>query len=477
MSPWIIEELTTVDLEDKRLDQRYRRILERCFEASQASLTSAMKGNAEVVAAMRFFDNDKVTLEAVLQPHRDATLLRARTQQRVLVIQDTMELDYTPKTKLRGRGPLNSETRQGFHVHTQYVVGDQRVPLGTWDTDIAAREGLQEITSNHKQREFEDKESYRWLQGYIQACELAAAAPGVEVLSVSDREGDVYEVFVEHARRVAAQEPAAQFVIRCCQKERTLAERDDQRDPLKLAAEIEQGPVLGTIEFDVRSKTQTKKVRGVNTPVFRQGRHVTQEIRAGRLELQPPWRKGQRLPAVTLWAVSAKEINTPAGQDPIDWLILTSIPVQDFAGAQAILEIYLGRWEIEVFHKTLKSGCTIEEIQLKDHERLKPALALYMIVAWRVLYLTKLGRVCPDLPCDAVFEEAEWKSLVAIAWGRPALAHKPTLNEMILLIAQQGGHRGRKCDGPPGPQVMWLGLMSLRHFAAAWKAFGPSDGS
>jgi len=235
--------------------------------------------------------------------------------------------------------------------------------------------------------------------------------------------------------------------------------------------------VLGTIEFDITTKIQTKKVRGVNTPVLRQARHVTQEVRACRLELKPPWRKGHPLPAVTLWAVSANELHPPAGQDPIDWLILTSIPVHDFAGAQAILEIYLGRWEIEVFHKTLKSGCTIEEIQLKDHERLKPALALYMIVAWRVLYLTKLGRVCPDLPCDAVFEEAEWKSLVAIARGRPALAHKPTLNEMILLIAQQGGHRGRKCDGPPGPQAMWMGLMSLRHFATAWKAFGPIDGS
>lgn len=102
------------------------------------------------------------------------------------------------------------------------MVSAQRLPLGIWDTDIFARERLQEITSNHQQRDDEDKESYRWLQGYVQACALAAAAPGVEVISLSDREGDVYEVFVERARRVAASEPAAHFVIRCCQKERTL---------------------------------------------------------------------------------------------------------------------------------------------------------------------------------------------------------------------------------------------------------------
>jgi hypothetical protein len=221
--------------------------------------------------------------------------------------------------------------------------------------------------------------------------------------------------------------------------------------------------VWGTIEFDISSKTQTKKVRGNNTPVFRQGRHVTQEIRACSLELKPPWRKGTKLPAVSLGAVSAKEINPPAGPDPIDGLILTSLPVRNFADARAILDLYLARWEVEVFHKTLKSGCTIEKLQLKEPERLKPALALYMIVAWRLLYLTQLGRECPELPCDAVFEEAEWKSLVVIAQGHPALAKKPTLGEMILLIAQQGGYRGCKNDGPPGPQVMWLGLRCLQH--------------
>ena len=475
MNAWISQELATVDLGDKRLDKRCQRILERCFNSPQASLCGAMRGCAEVMAASRFFDHPNVTAATLLRPHRDATLERVRTQERVLVIQDTMELDYTNQTQLQGRGPLNSETRLGFLVHTQYVVSAQRLPLGVWDTDVFARERLQEITSNHKQRDYEDKESYRWLEGYLQACALAAAAPGVEVISLSDREGDVYEVFVEHARRVAAQEPAAQFVIRCCQKERTLAAREDETEALKLAAQVNQGPVLGTIEFDITSKIQTKRVLGKNTQVFRQGRHVVQEIRACPLELKPPWRKGASLPPVSLWAVSAKEINTPDGQDPIDWLILTSLPVRNFAEAHAILDLYLARWEIEVFHKTLKSGCTIEKLQLKEEERLKPALALYMVVAWRLLYLTKLGRECPELPCDAVFEEAEWKSLVVIAKGRPALAKKPTLGELILLIAQQGGYRGCKNDGPPGPQVMWLGLRSLQHYATAWKAFGPTE--
>lgn len=477
MSCWIQEELATANLGDKRLDKRYGRILERLFDSPQSSMSGAMKGWAEVAAASRFFDNAKVTVEAVLKPHQDAALARVQRQERVLVIQDTTEADYTSKTKLEGKGPLNSERRQGFYVHTQWLVGDQRLPLGAWSTDIYAREGLQEITSNHKQREFEDKESHRWFEGYEKACELAAMAPGVQVISVSDREGDVYEVFVERARRVQAGEPAAHWVIRCCQKHRALLGEEGQKAHPKLAEEVQKSRVLGTIDFEISAKMQVKRVKGKNVSAPRQARHVTQEIRVGKLELRPPWRKEKQLPVVTIWAVSAKEINPPAGQDPIDWLILTSIPVNNFAEAKEILEIYLSRWEVEVFHKVLKTGCTIEDLQLKEAERIKPALALYMIVAWRVLYLMKLGRDCPRLPCDAVFEEAEWKSIVVISSGRKALEKKPCLGELIILIAKQGGYLGRKGDGPPGPKVMWLGLMCLQNFALAWKAFGETDTS
>ncbi len=357
------------------------------------------------------------------------------------------------------------------------MLGEHRLPLGVWATDIVARAGLHPIINQHKQRDFADKESHRWLAGYEQACALAAAAPQVQIISVSDREGDVYEVFAEAARRAAAHEPAAQWVIRCCQKERSLQADPAQAGALKLAAQVAQSPVLGTVAFKMGGKTQTKKARGQTTQVERHGRLVTQEIRACQLHLKPPFRKGRRLPPVAIWAVSARELNPPAGQEPIDWLILTDLPVTTFAQAQDILEIYLARWEVEVFHRVLKTGCTVEELQLKAPARLLPALALYMIVAWRLLYLTKLGRDCPELPCDVVFEAAEWKALVTIAGGRQAVVNQPSLGVMIRLIAQHGGYLGRKGDGPPGPQVMWQGLRSLQNFALAWRAFGPPESS
>ena len=133
----------------------------------------------------------------------------------------------------------------------------------------------------------------------------------------------------------------------------------------------------------------------------------------------------------------------------------------------------MARWEIEVFHRVLKSGCRVEKLQLKKAERLKPALALYMIVAWRILYLMKLGRQCPELPCDWGFVEAEWKSLDKVVHGRNAPETKPTLGQMVKMVASFGGYLGRKSDGPPGPESIWKGLNALHYITLAWETFGP----
>ncbi len=136
-----------------------------------------------------------------------------------------------------------------------------------------------------------------------------------------------------------------------------------------------------------------------------------------------------------------------------------------------IVRLYAVRWEIECFHRVLKTGCKVEELQLKEDDRILPAIALYMVVAWRVMYVMKLGRECPDLPCNVVFEEDEWKSLYVIAHGPEALKKTPSLGEFINTVASFGGYLGRKCDGPPGAQAVWLGLRRVIDFALAWNKF------
>ena len=151
-------------------------------------------------------------------------------------------------------------------------------------------------------------------------------------------------------------------------------------------------------------------------------------------------------------------------------MLLTSLPVAGFEAAQEVISLYLARWDIEVFHRVLKTGCRVEKLQLTDANRIKPAIVLYMIVAWRIAYVMKLGRVCPHLPCDVVFEEAEWRAVYHVVKRKPAV-EKPTLSEMVKMVGSLGGHLGRKGDGAPGAQSMWQGIMKARDFALGWLLF------
>ena len=143
---------------------------------------------------------------------------------------------------------------------------------------------------------------------------------------------------------------------------------------------------------------------------------------------------------------------------------------------QAVEKIawYTVRWGIEVYHRTLKSGCKIEERQLGTAERIETCLAIDMVVAWRIVYLTRLGRDMPDVPCTVYFEEAEWKALSAYITKSPIPPQRiPTLREAARAVANLGGFLGRKGDGEPGTKSLWLGLQPLDDLTAMWKIMNP----
>jgi len=200
---------------------------------------------------------------------------------------------------------------------------------------------------------------------------------------------------------------------------------------------------------------------------------ATVTVRSGSVLLRPPARKGCKLPAVQVNAVLLAEEGPPAGEEPIVWLLLTSLPVETFTQACQVAEYYCCRWELEIYFRILKSGCKVEELQLEQESRMQAALALYLIVAWRVQFVVMMGREYPDMSCEAVLSEAEWKSVYEIVTGKPAPRKPPPLATMVEMIGQLGGYLGRKHDGPPGPKAMWIGLQRLRDFAQAWDSFGP----
>ncbi len=194
-------------------------------------------------------------------------------------------------------------------------------------------------------------------------------------------------------------------------------------------------------------------------------------IQTRRVCLRPPKRKDVKLPVVEINVVLCTEKRAPKGKKALQWLLLTSVDIATPERAIDIVQWYLCRWQIEVFFKVLKSGCQIEELQFESFERVANCLALYMIVAWRILYLTMLGRHCPELSSDLVFAEKEWKSVYAVTKRKKPPKEAPKLNTMIKMIASLGGYLDRKHDAEPGPQVMWLGIQRMRGFAIAWEVF------
>ncbi len=493
MSEWIGEEFGALRLGDERLNERARRLLARKWDQPQRSFSAACRGRAEIEAASRFFDNPKAAPDKILAPHRAATLERIRQggHRRVLLVQDTTECDYTTHQKLQGSGPLSSPNRRGFFAHNLLVVTPERVPLGLWYTFIFARDDAEHGKSAEcKQRPIEQKESFRWLEGYREACALAGLVPECEVLCVADRESDIYELFVEYEQRLARGLPVAHLLIRskvdrCLAPFESLGEATATTgepaagQPDKILSRLAAAPVLGTVKFHVPEAVQrNKKVKGSRQPpVQRSARTVEQEVKALRIRLKPPYRSaaaGGALPAVELWVVEARELNPPAGEEALVWVLLTTLPVATFEQAAELLELYLCRWEIELLHRVLKSGCKVEQIQQRFDFRIEPVIVLYLIVAWRLLYVMRLGRDCPELPCDVVFDESEWKSVVVVLKGREALGAKPTLGEMVLMVGELGGHVRRKNDPQPGMKSMWIGMMCVANFARCWEAFGPT---
>ena len=170
------------------------------------------------------------------------------------------------------------------------------------------------------------------------------------------------------------------------------------------------------------------------------------------MTLKAPRRPDRRLSDATVTALLATEIDPPAGDEPVAWLLLTNLPIDTPDQALEKIAWYLCRWQVEVYFTILKSGCKIEQLQLEKRERLEPAIGFYMIVAWRVLLLTHLGHACPEMPCDVVFDDAEWKAVTLVTQRQAPPEKPPSLDTMVRMVATLGGFLNRNSDGFPGPQ-------------------------
>lgn len=373
---------------------------------------------------------------------------------------------------------MDSNVRRGAFHHPLMAFSMDGVPLGTVWQKTWARESIQtSLTKAEKQRKIratpiEQKESYRWIEGQQAAREIAAACPNTQCVCVSDSESDIYELFNEPRTNPATSdsfEAQLELVIRAC-RDRNTTTGDWLADVRGTDALFSDSvPVSARVAKFKTAKTE-KSVRAKS----RDARTANVEVRSTTVTLEPPPRPDRKLPPIEVNLVLVEEVETPEGCDPIRWMLATTLPVATIDDVKQVVAIYCVRWQIEVYFRTLKSGCRVEARQFETLRRVENSLAVYSIIAWRVMYLCRLGRECPSLTCEVVFSPSEWKSICHIKNHGKVPAEPPTLNEMIRLIAGFGGYVSRP-KTEPGTQTLWIGLQQLYCFALSWDAFGPGS--
>jgi hypothetical protein len=471
----VADEMADADLKDRRLNRRLNIILSDLARHPTLSIPAACNGYAETAAAYRFFDNDKADFDTVLHPHTTSTRARVAAQPIVVMVPDTTEIDLTrPEQPVKGTGPLDGGARRGVLLHALHTFTPDGTPLGTidalpWARDDDAPPNASKTRARRATAPIEEKESYRWLESMRFVRAEAARCPATRLVLAADSECDIYEVIAE-----GMEEPrTAEWVIRSCQ-ERALVDDREERDVRDyLREELLAAPVLEQRTITVRGRAAKVACedRGRRQP--RRSREAVVAVRAVTVTLRAPERKAGQSADVTVNAVLVTEVDPPEDDVAVEWLLLTSLPVDAIDQVRLVVQYYSTRWMVEVFFRVLKMGCRVEDRRFEELERLLPCLAVYLIVAWRVLFLCRLGRSCPEMSCEAVFEPAEWKAVYVVVRREPPPKVAPKLQEMIRLVAQLGGYVNRKRPDEPGPQTLWLGLQRLHDIATCWKVFGP----
>ena len=449
---WSNLEMADLKTGDKRLNQRVKHTIERLSASSGSSFPACFKTRAELIGAYRLFDNDFVTPEKIMEPHYKSVAQRAKTQSVVLLLNDTSSLDYTSK-EVEGLGVLEKNYTRGFFVHPTLAVTPDRCCLGlidhcTWSR-LPDQHRSQISGTKRGNQPIEEKESFRWLESYRQGCVFAESIPETGFVFIADRESDILELLAEAVEK-KKKIPNMDLLVRG-KHDRVLIGKLEEK---KLKETMAKAPVIAKIKFQIPGRGSQKS------------REVAQCIRVKQVTIQGKTVDKKQYPSVTINAVFCVEESPPAGAEPVIWLLLTTLAIKTEAEVLKVINYYLCRWEIETFFNVLKNGCRVEERELKTADRLKNMLALFMIVAWRVMFVMNLGRQDPKRPCCEIFETAEWMSVCSIL-NKKVPKEPPFLGEFMIMIGKLGGYQPRK--SPPGVKVIWEGLKRMADYAQMWE--------
>lgn len=438
---WISQELGHAQFNDKRLNKRFLKVAYELAEKPDKSIHSASLDWASTKAAYRFFDNENVESSKILEPHFESTKIRCSSYEKIIISQDTSYIDFSKHQKTTGLGnsfQSHGKDIKGICLHSGMAMSEKGLPLGLIYNKLWIRKGNK--ISEHKRTNLpvQLKESYRWIECIKKAKENL---DNENIVVVCDRESDIHEVFE------AAIDQGVDIVVRS-QHNRILEE------DLKMTEKISLLPVKGT---------HTVHIPGSGS---RKAKTVKLDLRFGKILLnnRPSGQvtgKNKNRSEVELFVVDATEL----GGD-LSWRLLTTIPVTKVLEAKKILNYYKMRWNIELYFKTLKTGCNIEKCRLGEAGKLVKYISLMSVIGWRLFWMTFVSRENPNVTCEVALTESEWKTAWFLLNRRKIKSGKipkkppdkaPTLREAIRWIAGNGGFLGRNGDGEPGLITFWRG--------------------
>jgi hypothetical protein len=444
----VVSDAKRAHFRDARLRKRLSLITEKLAVDPSRSFPETFNA-AELEGAYRFFGNRAVTPDLILSGHFDRTRSACDDEATVLVIHDSTTCDFDPNGEREGLGRVRS-TGQAFFAHASLVLSadGSRRPLG-----------LAALATWIRAEPRPGNEKDRWFEGVERAAERVGDT--CHVVHVMDREADDYRLF---AQLVGGEH---HYIVRLAHRGRLLSETmpDGPRNVSEAATRIQCA-----VQREARL---SKRIDGSRSPKqkaihpSRGQRQATLSIGACTVVFKRPPTQPTTLPAsLTLNMVRVWEADPPAGEAPIEWLLLTNEPIDSSEALLRIVDRYRARWTIEEFFKALKTGCAFPERQLGDYEGLVNALAVLVPIACRLLALRTRAREDPDAPALQVLEDDEIEVLRVL--GRRRLPSAPSARDVLLAVAALGGHS--KWAPDPGWQTLGRGFAKLADLTQGWRA-------
>lgn len=464
---WAQNEFGGADVGDKRRLKPLIGMAVAKGEKPDCSWPVAAKGDRQTLRSFYRFidqpDDSAVTMEGILLGHKKRTMRRMASQRVVLCVEDSTYLKYPTLLACEGLGFLGknesktSGKGQGLRLHSMLTLTTEGTPLGLLWQECVARE---ERKKEHKGKDFrqipiEEKETYRWVQGLNAAIDVSDKMPDTVLMVIVDREGDFFELFA--ARR---NHPGVQLLVRAKHDR-----RDKQHD--LLFERVRQTPKRGVIRITVPRQSKRRKRGKQSARKKKPQREACLEVRYSPCEIMPPtFGVSKDKPPEQAWIIHVVESNPPAGEDPVEWYLLTTAPITSMKDAVRFVGFYGKRWRIEDWHHVLKSGCKVESLAHHTAERLKRSIAIAMVVSFRIMQMMLMGREYPNLRSDILFSDLELEVLED--WSKKnaiKISGKPVdvmqLSNAVHVVSKMGGYLGRKCDDSPGPIVLHRGLKEL----------------